>query len=97
MLAAVGDPEGEAVAIAFVVALVDDLGDPGVGPVGLVDDQDHRHVGVERVDGGDDAGGGAVTLYLSRGEQEFDQRVPAPHDAAHVVDHRSRCVLWPPL
>ena len=32
-----------------LVGLVDDLGDPGVGPVGLVDDQDHRHVGVQRL------------------------------------------------
>ena len=29
-----------------LVGLVDDLGDPGVGAVGLVDHEDHRHVGV---------------------------------------------------
>ena len=32
-----------------VVAVRDDLGDPGVGPVGLVDDQDHRQVRGQRL------------------------------------------------
>ena len=31
-----------------LVRLVDDLGDTGVGPVDLVDHQDHRHVGASR-------------------------------------------------
>ncbi len=57
-----------------LVGLVDDLGDAGVAAVGLVDDQDHRHVGVER---------------LAQHEAGLRQRTLRGVDEQHdAVDHR---------
>ena len=57
-----------------LVGLVDDLGDAGVAAVGLVDDQDHRHVGVER---------------LAQHEAGLGQRALGGVDEQHdAVDHR---------
>ncbi len=57
-----------------LVGLVDDLADPGVGPVHLVDDQHDRHVGVERL----------AEHEPGLGERSLG-RVDQQHDA---VDHR---------
>ena len=57
-----------------LVGLVDDLGDAGVAAVGLVDDQDHRHVGVER---------------LAQHEAGLGERALGGVDEQHdAVDHR---------
>ena len=57
-----------------LVGLVDDLGDPGVAAVDLVDDQDDGHVGVERL----------AQHEAGLGERALG-RVDEQHDA---VDHR---------
>ena len=57
-----------------LVGLVDDLVDPGVAAVGLVDHEDHRHVGVERL----------AQHEPGLGERALG-RVDQQHDA---VDHR---------
>ena len=57
-----------------LVGLVDDLGDPGVAAVDLVDDEDDRHVGVER---------------LAQHEPGLRQRALGRVDQQHdAVDHR---------
>ncbi len=57
-----------------VVALRDDLGDAGVGPVGLVDDQDHRQVRGQR---------------LAQHEAGLRQRpLGGVDEQQHAVDHR---------
>ena len=57
-----------------LVGLVDDLGDPGVGAVDLVDHEHHGHVGVQR---------------LAQHEPGLRQRALARVDQQHdAVDHR---------
>ena len=57
-----------------LVDLVDDLGDPGVGPVDLVDDEDHRQLRLER---------------LAQDEARLRQRaLRGVDEEQHPVDHR---------
>ncbi len=67
-----------------LVGLVDDLGDPGVAAVDLVDDQDHRHVGVERL-AEDEPGLGERALgRVDQQHDPVDHRQPALDLAAEV-------------
>ena len=76
---AVDDREVELVDVGVEVEeqllhLVHDLGDAGVGPVDLVDDEDHRQLGLER---------------LAQHEAGLGQRALGGVDEQqHAVDHR---------
>ena len=78
---AVDDREVELVDVGVEVEeqlldVVDDLGDAGVGPVDLVDDEDHRQLRLER---------------LAQHEAGLGQRpLGGVDEQQHAVDHRQR-------
>ena len=67
-----------------LVGLVDDLVDPGVAAVGLVDDQDHRHVGVERLAQHEPGLGERALGGVDQQHDAVDHRQPALDLAAEV-------------
>ena len=67
-----------------LVGLVDDLGDPGVGAVDLVDHEHDRHVGVERLAQHEPGLGQRALARVDQQHDPVDHRQPALDLAAEV-------------